>query len=110
MISTDSVAIGVKDVVDRIAEQSKACPDQKISLVGYSQGARVMRGASVKIPSSSYPKILALVMFGDRGIRDMNITQFPPELQKKLFENCAPRDPVSHHIELSYDRALRTNV
>jgi cutinase len=95
MLSADSVAVGVQDVVARIAAQIKACPDQKFSLVGYSQGARVMRSAAVKIPSSSYSKILALVMFGDRGIRDMSITQFPPELQGKLFENCAPRDPVS---------------
>jgi cutinase len=103
MISADSVSIGVTDVVNRIANQIKACPDQKFSLVGYSQGARVMRGAAVKIPSSSFPSILALVMFGDRGIRDMSITQFPPQLQAKLFENCAPRDPVSNHTKLSHN-------
>jgi hypothetical protein len=54
-----------------------------------------MRSASLKISPSVFPKILALVMFGDRGMRDMTITQFPPALQAKLFENCAPRDPVS---------------
>ncbi|KAF2427837.1 alpha/beta-hydrolase, partial [Tothia fuscella] len=96
-LSAESVAIGVKDVVTRLEEQIKACPDQKYSLVGYSQGARVMRSAAVKIPTPSYPKLLALVMFRDRGIRDMNITQFPAELQAKLFENCAPRDPVGYH-------------
>jgi cutinase len=95
-LSAESVAIGAKDVVDRITSQSKACPKQQFALVGYSQGARVMRAASPKIDSSFFPKILALVMFGDRGIRDMNITQFPPVLEAKLWENCAPADPVSY--------------
>jgi hypothetical protein len=65
-----------------------------------------MRGAAVKIPTSSYAKILALVMFGDRGMRDMTITQFPPELKARLFENCAPRDPVSDHMGLGNSRTL----
>jgi cutinase len=76
-------------------EQNVACPNQKFALVGYSQGARVMRAASVKLDPKLYPKVVALVMFGDRGMRELNITQFPPELQAKLFENCAPKDPVS---------------
>lgn len=54
-----------------------------------------MRAASVKLEKNLFPKIAALVMFGDRGMRELNITQFPPELQAKLFENCAPKDPVS---------------
>jgi cutinase len=95
MLSAESVAIGTKDVVDRLTGQHTACPAQKFALVGYSQGARVMRAASVKISRSLYPDIVAMVMFGDRGMRDMNITQFPSELQGKLLENCAPRDPVS---------------
>jgi type IV secretory pathway VirJ component len=93
--SPDSISIGAKDVIDRLTGQITACPSQKFALVGYSQGARVMRAASVELNRTTYPKILALVMFGDRGMRELNITQFPEELQAKLFENCAPRDPVS---------------
>jgi cutinase len=95
MLSTESVSIGTKDVVDRLTAQHAACPEQRFALVGYSQGARVMRAATVQLNKSLYPNIVALVMFGDRGMRDMNITQFPPELKFKLLENCAPRDPVS---------------
>jgi cutinase len=95
VLSAESVAIGAKDVVDRLTSQHAACPTQKFALVGYSQGARVMRAASVKLNPAILPDIVALVMFGDRGMRDMNITQFPPVLQKRLHENCAPRDPVS---------------
>jgi hypothetical protein len=65
-----------------------------------------MRAASVKLDQRMYPKVVALVMFGDRGMREMNITQFPPELQAKLFENCAPRDPVSQHLSLSFEKRL----
>ena len=86
--------IGISDVVNRVTTKDKECPKQKFALVGYSQGARVMRVAAPKLDPSLFPKILALVMFGDRGIRDMTITQFPPALEAKLFENCAPGDPV----------------
>jgi hypothetical protein len=93
------VKAGSDDVVARLEQQTKACPDQKFALVGYSQGARVMRSASLKLPKDMYSRILALVMFGDRGIRDMSIPQFPPELAAKLWENCAPKDPVSCAVE-----------
>jgi len=93
MLSAESVSIGTKDVVDRLTGQHTACPEQKFALVGYSQGARVMRAATAKLSRPFYTEIVALVMFGDRGMRDMNITQFPSELQGKLLENCAPRDP-----------------
>jgi len=53
-----------------------------------------MRSASRKLPAEMFPRIIALVMFGDRGIRDMSIPQFPKELEDKLFENCAKADPV----------------
>lgn len=95
-MSAESIAIGAADVVKRVTEQSKTCPSQKLALVGYSQGARVQRAASKDLPKDAFAKIVALVMFGDRGMRAMNIAQFPPELAKKLWENCAHADTVSN--------------
>jgi hypothetical protein len=90
-----SVSIGSNDTVQRLVAQDKACPDQKFALVGYSQGAGVMRRAAPSIPSSILQsKILALVMFGDPGMK-ISTRQFPPVMQAKLFENCAVGDPVS---------------
>jgi len=90
-----SVPTGTNDTVQRLIFQDKACPNQKFALVGYSQGAMVMRLAAPKIPANILPKILALVMFGDPGLRSGRFgTPFPAPLQGRLFENCAPKDPV----------------
>jgi hypothetical protein len=93
-----SVTTGANDIVDRLNKQSASCPNQKFALVGYSQGASVARAASVRIDPIIYPKILALVMFGDPGLRsDRTNTRapaFPVALQSKLRENCASGDQV----------------
>lgn len=92
--SATSVSTGVNDTVQRLIAQDKACPSQKFALVGYSQGAGVMRGAAPKIPDSiQQNKILAVVMFGDPGLRRLS-KEFPAPLQSRLFENCAVGDPV----------------
>jgi cutinase len=97
-MSGTSVSTGSSDVVQRLTEQDKACPDEKFVLVGYSQGASVMRNAAPKIPKSIYPKIIAMAMFGDPGLKRGQ--KFPEELQSKLFENCAPGDPVKDKSEM----------
>lgn len=58
---------GIVDVVAHLNTQTKSCPDQKFAMVGYSQGAGVMHGAMPNVSSDLYPKIVALVMFGDPG-------------------------------------------
>jgi cutinase len=94
-----SVTIGANDIVDRLNKQSAACPSQRFALVGYSQGASVTRAASVRIDPAIYPKILALVMFGDPGLKSTQTIRrspaFPAALQSKLRENCASGDRVS---------------
>lgn len=84
---------GSRDVVDRLVSQSEECPDQTFALVGYSQGAGVMHAAADKIPKDLFPKIKALVMFGDPSERLGR--DFPSELQGKVLQNCADGDPVS---------------
>jgi hypothetical protein len=54
----------------------------------------------VKLDKSAFPKIVALVMFGDpgfatsEGMRGTRIAPFPAELFPKVRENCAAKDPV----------------
>ncbi|KAI9170730.1 cutinase-like protein [Paramyrothecium foliicola] len=83
---------GARDVVQRVVSQSIKCPRQTFALVGYSQGAGVMHRAAGDIPRSLYPKIKALVMFGDPSVKTG--TSFPSELQPKVLQNCATGDPV----------------
>ncbi|KAF2436099.1 alpha/beta-hydrolase [Tothia fuscella] len=88
-----SVSTGSNDTVARLAAQDLACPQQKFALVGYSQGAGVMRRATPSIPPGmQQSKILAMAMFGDPGLK--RNSQFPATLQAKLLENCAVGDPV----------------
>src|ERR1700712_1748918 len=109
-----SPAIGTDDTINRLNSQSKACPEQKFALVGYSQGAGVMHAAMgppgpplPKLPSPRpkldpdvIPKITAVVMFGDPGFKGTtgptgHTPPFSEALQPRLRQNCAPGDPVS---------------
>jgi cutinase len=86
----DSVAVGARDVAARIQSQSEACPDQAFSLIGYSQGAMVIRDALPLIPEALYEKIKSLVLFGDPYYGQ----ELPGDLAGRTLENCAPGDNV----------------
>jgi len=98
----DSKVKGAEDVVKHLESQTKSCPDQKYILVGYSQGADVMHGASATLNTALFPRIVGIVLFGDPGNRGPNVKSplggtvppFPKDLAEKLMENCAPGDPV----------------
>jgi precorrin-2 methylase len=74
--------------------------------VGYSQGAGVMRVAAPKISAELQQKVVALVMFGDPGVKQKQ--KFPPGLESKLLDNCAVGDPVSQSTYLHIRTPLRT--
>lgn len=61
-----------------------------------------MHSAAGKIPKDLFPKIKALVMFGDPSERLGR--QFPSELQGKVLQNCADGDPVSGFTPSSRNR------
>jgi hypothetical protein len=97
-----SPQLGATDVANRITSQSKACPDQKFALVGYSQGASVVRRGTLKLDKALLAKIVAIANFGDLGQRDPSTAtnarpappQFPTELLPKVKLNCAKGDPA----------------
>jgi cutinase len=113
-----STAKGIDDTINRLNKQSKACPDQKFALVGYSQGGWVVHGAlspsgapveglqnpRPKLDDGVVPKILAIVLFGDPGFKStapvgdkqQAAPAIPASLQSMLKQNCNPGDPVSH--------------
>jgi len=130
---------GVDDVINRLNSQSKACPDQKFALVGYSQGAAVMHSALAtqgkpssggpaerpKLNSDVVPKVLALVMFGDPGFSGtggmaglMTAPAFPEVLNSKVRQNCNKQDMVcdpsggnfAAHLEYNKDPWQKDSV
>jgi cutinase len=101
------------DVINRLNNQNKACPSQKFSLVGYSQGAGVIHAAMGPSPGKELPllsnrptldksvlsKVVAVVLFGDPGFKGSEIPPgrfipLPASLVPKLRQNCGPGDPV----------------
>jgi hypothetical protein len=106
---TTSVPKGVADIIKRLNGQNKACPDQKFALVGYSQGGTIMHMAlgSSTLDKSVFPKILAIVLFGDAGFKGKyDITSgpaIPPELRSKVRENCNHKDIVPFYPDSILD-------
>ena len=90
---------GSLDIINRLVKQTSACPSQKFALVGYSQGAVVVRLAAAEIPVEIIPKILAVVVYGDPTIVGDPMAMGPvparkmsDELYKRLQENCSKGD------------------
>jgi len=100
--AVNSKTLGTEAVLKHLQEQSAKCPQQKFSLVGYSQGADVMHGAAVKLPATLLPAVTSIVLFGDPGNRGPNVKSplggtvppIPEVLAVKVKQNCEKGDPV----------------
>jgi cutinase len=66
------------------------CPDAKIVLGGFSQGAQVLRKAVSRIPATIYHRILAVVSFSD----SKEGQPFPGGLEDKHVSFCVQGDWV----------------
>lgn len=79
-IGRDSVPTGITRLVSTIQSRAAACPDEKLVLAGYSQGAQVIDGAlgvdltgtpnapvpvPAVVPPELAPHIAAITLFGD---------------------------------------------
>ena len=82
---------GISDVVNRVKEKARECPNMKFALVGYSQGGMVVSSAFGKIPIDLHPKVVAMVLYGS-GKGDVSKST---EISQKTLANCAPNDMVS---------------
>lgn len=108
---------GIRDAEAHVANEVSACPNTKMVLSGYSQGAAVMGFlTSSAVPDSvpndidpaTIPKpldpsvanhVAAVVLFGTPNERAMNFLGQPqlvigPLYQAKTIEVCAVEDPV----------------
>jgi cutinase len=108
---------GIRDAGSHVVSTASSCPNTKMVLGGYSQGAAVMGFVtSPAVPDSippdidpaSIPKplspdvanhVAAVVLFGTPNVRAMNFLGQPqvvigPLYQAKTLKVCAPEDPV----------------
>jgi cutinase len=98
---------GAKDAIKRIKATATKCPDTKIVLGGYSQGANVINivagnpivgiawGAS--LPSSFATNVAAIATFGN--VANRSGTKLPSQSEMfagKGIDLCNPADPICH--------------
>jgi cutinase len=104
---------GIRDASAHVVSMAGSCPNTKMVLSGYSQGAAVMGFVtSAAVPDgvdpATVPKplapevadhIAAVVLFGTPNVRAMNFLGEPPVVigptyAGKTIKVCAPEDPV----------------
>jgi hypothetical protein len=104
---------GIRDAGAHVVSMAGSCPNTKMVLGGYSQGAAVMGFVtSAALPDgvdpATVPKPLApavanhvsaVVLFGMPNLRAMNFLGEPPVVigptyQAKTIKVCVPEDPV----------------
>jgi len=108
---------GIRDAGAHIVSEAASCPNTKMVLGGYSQGAAVMGFVtSPAVPDSIPPDVdpatipkplspdvanhvAAVVLFGTPNVRAMNLLGQPqvvigPLYQAKTIQVCATEDPV----------------
>ncbi|MHA3023423.1 cutinase family protein [Mycobacterium sp. BMJ-28] len=124
-----AAAQGVADAADTVESTVASCPNTKIVLGGYSQGAAVASyatmdsvpvgfalpaGLSGPMPASVAPHVAAVVLFGTPSPLFLGLADHdaPPieigsRYQTKTLALCAPGDPVCS-AGISLDRAAHS--
>ncbi|MCV7088819.1 cutinase family protein [Mycobacterium interjectum] len=98
---------GANDTIDRVKKSVETCPNTKIVLGGYSQGASVMdivAGVPIgginwgnSLPPQYANNIVAVATFGD--VADRAGGTLPAQsalLGSKAIDLCNPQDPICH--------------
>ncbi|WP_029114640.1 cutinase family protein [Mycobacterium sp. URHB0044] len=99
------VATGANDASKRIQSTVAKCPDTKIVLGGYSQGAAVMDvvttspiaglGYTAPLPAAVIPHVAAVAVFGNPSARlGKPLTTLSPDFGPRTADLCNTNDPV----------------
>ncbi|KIJ52489.1 carbohydrate esterase family 5 protein [Sphaerobolus stellatus SS14] len=81
---------GAKTMATDIENQASACPQTKIVMSGYSQGAQVVHKAAPQLSSSVQSRVNAVVMFGDPD----DGQALPGVLNGRSLTFCATGDDI----------------
>lgn len=99
-----SVRAGVSQLVDVLDSSEQRCPDQRLALVGFSQGAEVVTRALAQHPQGAH--LLAAVLLGNPG-------HFPGQNVQELDGTAGPRafgvTAAFEHLRAAADPAHATN-
>lgn len=98
---------GANDTIDRVKKSVEKCPNTKIVLGGYSQGASVMDivagvpiggiGWGSSLPPQYANNIAAVATFGDVADRaGGTLSSQSAMLGSKAIDLCNPNDPICH--------------
>lgn len=96
---------GANDASDHIQQMVAACPDTKLVLGGYSQGAAVMDiltaaplpalGFRQPLPTDAADHIAALALFGNPSARAGDLmSALRPTLDGRTIDLCTQGDPI----------------
>jgi len=99
------VAAGANDASKRIQSIAATCPDSKVVLGGYSQGAAVMDvvttspvaglGYTAPLPAAAVPHVAAVAVFGNPSARfGRPLTILSPDFGARTADLCNTNDPV----------------
>jgi len=98
-------AAGANDMSRRIKSTVADCPDTKLVLGGYSQGAAVVDivatapvagfGYTEPLPRAVVPHVAAVVVFGNPSARlGQPLTRMSPDFGAKTADLCNKADPI----------------
>lgn len=99
------VATGANDASRRIQNIAATCPDSKIVLGGYSQGAAVIDvvttapipgfGYTAPLPLAVVPRVAAVAVFGNPSARiGKPLTLLSPDFGSRTADLCNTGDPI----------------
>ncbi|CAN3128091.1 cutinase family protein [Mycobacterium sp. smrl_JER01] len=99
------VATGANDASRRVQAVAATCPDSKIVLGGYSQGAAVIDvvatapiaglGYTAPLPATVIPRVAAIAVFGNPSTRlGRPLTILSPDFGARTADLCNTGDPV----------------
>ena len=99
------VAAGANDASKRIQHIAATCPDSRIVLGGYSQGAAVMDvvttspvaalGYTAPLPAAVVPHVAAVAVFGNPSARlGRPLTTLSPDFGARTADLCNTNDPI----------------
>ncbi|KAA1249070.1 cutinase family protein [Mycobacterium simiae] len=100
-----AAADGANDASDHVQQMANACPDTKLVLGGYSQGAAVIDivtaaplpglGFTQPLPADAADHVFAVTLFGNPSGRAGGLmTALSPHFEGKILNLCTDGDPI----------------